>query len=77
MDTKFAIKNAFSEKYLAKAVKSDKEVYPNRAYAFYACNSVYGMALFNTKDEAIEAYSQSNLNYDNEAGLIVEIIIKE
>ncbi|WP_305156525.1 hypothetical protein [uncultured Muribaculum sp.] len=73
----YAVKNAFTDKYLAKATDSDKIFYNERQYAFHVCNAIYDIALFNSKEEAIKAYSESHLNPLNETGLIVEMIISE
>lgn len=75
MKLKYAIKNAFADKYLAQASESDKRFLPNRLYAFHPCSAIYEIALFNTKEEAIEAYENSNSNPMNEVGIIVEIIV--
>lgn len=73
----YAVKNAFANKYLAKASDSDKMFYKERQYAFHVCNTVYEMALFNSKEDAIRAYSESFSNPLNETGIIVEMIIEE
>ena len=51
----YAVKNAFTDKYLAKATDSDKIFYNERQYAFHVCNAIYDIALFNSKEEAIKA----------------------
>lgn len=74
---KYAVKNAFADKYLAEAKEEDKRFAPNREYVFRVCNAVYEMALFDTKEEAIQAYEQSFSNRYNETGIIVEMIMQE
>lgn len=54
MIVKYAVKNAFINKYLAEANDEDKRFTPNRKYVFRACNAVYEIALFDTKEEAIK-----------------------
>ncbi len=77
MITKFAIKNAFADKYLAEATAKDKRFCQQREFAFHVCNAVYEMALFDSKEEAIKAYEQSYSNQYNETGIIVEMILSE
>ena len=73
----YAVKNAFADKYLAKATDSDKMFYKKRQYAFHVCNTIYEMALFSSKEDAIKAYSESYSNPLNETGIIVEMIISD
>lgn len=73
----YSVKNAFADKYLAEARDDDKRFTHNRKYIFRVCNSIYDMALFDTKEEAIKAYEQSNSNQHNETGIIVELITQE
>ncbi len=77
MIVKYAVKNAFINKYLAEANDEDKRFTPNRKYVFRACNAVYEIALFDTKEEAIKAYEQSFSNQYNETGIIMEMILHE
>lgn len=77
MKIKFAIKNTFADKYLAVADDSDRIRIPNRAYAFHDCNAIYEIALFDTKEDAIKAYEQSNSMPYNETGMIVELIVSD
>lgn len=70
MTIKYAIKNAFANKYLAGAKDDDRRFTTNQKYVFRVCNAVYEMALFNTKEEAIKAYEQSFSNQYNETGII-------
>lgn len=73
----YAVKNAFADKYLAKANETDKMFHKERLYAFHVCNTIYEMALFSSKEDAIKAYSDSLSNSLNETGIIVEMIISE
>lgn len=77
MIIKYAVKNAFANKYLAKAKEEDKRCCPQREYIFRVCNAVYEIALFNSEEEAIKAYEQSFSNQYNETGIIVEMIVQE
>ena len=77
MKVLYAVKNAFADKYLAEARDDDRRFTPNRQYIFRACNAVYEVALFDTKQEAIMAYEQSFSNQYNETGIIVEMILHE
>ena len=73
----YAVKNAFADKYLAKATDSDKMFCKERKYAFHVCNAIYDIALFNSEEDAIKAYSESYSNPLNETGIIVKMIISE
>lgn len=75
--TKFAVKNAFADKYLAKATDEDRMFIKQRSYAFHSCNAVDEIALFDSKEDAIKAYEQSYSNRYNETGAIVEMIVCE
>lgn len=75
MKIQYTVKSAFSSKYLAKASDSDKIFNKERKYAFHVCNAIYEVALFDSKEEAIKAYSESFSNSLNETGVIVEMII--
>lgn len=77
MNIKYAVKNAFANKYLAEANDDEKRFVTNRMYIFRVCNAVYEMALFDTKEEAIKAYEQSFSNPYNETGIIVEMILHD
>lgn len=77
MKVLYAVKNAFANKYLAEANDDDRRFTPNRKYIFRACNTVYEIALFDTKKEAIMAYEQSFSNQYIETGIIVEMILHE
>lgn len=77
MVIKFSVRNAFADKYLVEANEEDKRLCPHRKYIFRVCNAVYEMALFDTKEEAIQAYEQSFSNRYNETGIIVEMIMQE
>lgn len=77
MIIRYAVKNAFDERYLAEAKEVDKLYHPKRTYAFHVCNAIYEVALFNTKKDAIRAYSDSFSNPLNETGVIVEMIVNE
>lgn len=74
---KFAVKNAFTDKYLAKATNEDRMFIKQRSYAFHSCNAVDEIALFDSKEDAIKAYEQSCSNRYNETGAIVEMIVCE
>lgn len=73
----YAVKNAFADKYLAEANDTDKIFHKERKFAFHVCNTIYDMALFNSKEDAINAFSDSFSNPANETGIIVEMIISE
>lgn len=77
MHIKYAVKNAFADKYLAEASDDDRRFASNRKYIFRPCNAVYEMALFDSKKDAIKAYEQSFSNQYNETGVIVEMILQE
>lgn len=77
MIVKYAIKNAFANKYLAKATNEDRMFFKQRCYAFHCCNAIDEIALFDTKEDAINAYEQSCSNRYNETGVIVEMIVCE
>ncbi|MBD5303656.1 MAG: hypothetical protein HDS18_02750 [Bacteroides sp.] len=77
MQIKYAVKNAFANKYLAEAIDEDRRFAPNRKYIFRICNAVYEMALFDTKEDAIKAYEQSFSNQYNETGVIMKLILSE
>ena len=75
MTKKYAVKNAFAEKYLAEANDSDKMFHKDRAYAFHVCGEINHVALFDSKEEAEMAYANSHSNPGNETGIIVEMLI--
>lgn len=77
MQIKYTVKNAFADKYLAEANDDDRKYVPNCKYIFRSCNAVYEVALFDTKEDAIQAYEQSFSNQYNETGIIVEMILHE
>lgn len=78
MIIKYAVKNAFADKYLAEARDDDdRRSAPNRKYIFRPCSAVYEVALFDTKEDAFKAYEQSFSNKYNENGIIVEMILHE
>lgn len=74
---KYAVKNAFADKYLAEAADEDKRFCQQRNYAFHVCHAIHEMALFDSKEEAVKAYEQSYSNQYNETGIIVEMILSE
>lgn len=73
----YAVKNAFADKYLAKASETDKLFHKERQYSFHVCNTIHEMVLFRSKEDAIKAYSDSFSNPLNETGIIVEMIVSE
>lgn len=73
----YAVKNAFANMYLAEANESDRTYHKERSYAFHVCYSIYEIALFNTEEDAIRAYSESFSNPLNETGIIVEMLVNE
>lgn len=76
MTKKYAVKSAFAEKYLAEANETDKIFVKDRTHAFHVCHSIYEIALFDTKEEAMDAYADSYSNCGNETGIIVEMLIQ-
>lgn len=49
----------------------------NSKFVWNICNALYEIALFDSKEDAIKAYEQSNFNQYNETGVIVEMILHE
>lgn len=77
MITKYAIKNAFADKFLAEADETDKIFLKERNYAFHTCDGLHQIAIFDTKEEAMNAYAESFSNQLSEVGIIVEVLLKE
>ena len=77
MIKKYTIKNAFANEYLAEADETDKIFLKERNYAFHVCQALHEIAIFDTKEEAMNAYAESFSNPLNEVGIIVEVLLKE